>query len=118
MDAMRVLNILVCVGGIAVGQVLLKLAAMNLRNEGGNGIAVGPFFVSWQLPVGVAVLGVSALLWVWVLRSMPLNVAYPFMALAFIFVPLLSYFLLSEPLAWKHLVGTLLIVAGVVIVAR
>jgi drug/metabolite transporter (DMT)-like permease len=117
MNLIRILQILVCVAGISLGQVFMKLAAMNLHNPA-SGIAVGPIYVSWHFPVGIILLGLSTLLWVWILRLMPLNIAYPFMALAFVLVPLLCYFLLSEPLAWKNLYGTVLIVAGVIIVSR
>ena len=66
---------------------------------------------------GLAVLGFSTLLWVWVLRGIPLSIAYPFMALAFIFVPILSYYLLGEPLGWRQVAGGLIIALGVIVVS-
>ena len=53
----------------------------------------------------------------WVLRTLPLSLAYPFMALAFIIVPLLGHFLLHEPIGWRNMIGGLLIAFGVVLVA-
>ena len=43
----------------------------------------------------------------------PLHLAYPFMGLAFLIVPLLAWAFLGEPLTWQTLVGGALILAGV-----
>jgi len=48
---------------------------------------------------------------------LPLNRAYPFFALSFLFVPLLSGFLLGEPTNARYWVGIGLIVAGIWIAA-
>jgi drug/metabolite transporter (DMT)-like permease len=50
---------------------------------------------------------------VWLLKTLPLNVAYPFVGLAFVIVPLLAAFFLDEPLDWRHLAGGALIASGV-----
>jgi drug/metabolite transporter (DMT)-like permease len=81
------------------------------------GVSIAGYVVNLYLVVGVGVLGISTLLWVWVLRSVPLGIAYPFMALAFIIVPALSYFVLGEPFGWKTAGGALLIVAGVALIS-
>ena len=43
----------------------------------------------------------------------PLHIAYPFMGLAFLIVPVLAWALLGEPLTWQTLTGGALILAGV-----
>jgi drug/metabolite transporter (DMT)-like permease len=116
-NTMRLLQVLLSVAGISVGQLLLKLAAVNMSNPRVPGVSVAGYVVNLYLVVGVAVLGVSTLLWVWVLRTVPLGIAYPFMALAFIIVPALSYFVLGEPFGWKTAGGSLLIVAGVALIS-
>ncbi len=73
---------------------------------------------TWQFIAALCIYGAATVLWVWVLRFIPLNVAYPVYALAFIIVPVASYFLLTEPIGLKHLLGGLLIVAGVFVIAR
>ena len=100
---------LVCVAGIAAGQILFKKAAMHLP--------ANPQLVDWLLNgwliAALILYGVTTLLWIWVLRHAPLHLAYPFMALAFIIVPLLSHYFLGEPINIKTFIGGALIVIGV-----
>jgi drug/metabolite transporter (DMT)-like permease len=113
----RLMQILLSVVGISIGQVLLKLAALHIREPGPGQERFGLYLINGYLFAGVTVLGCSTLLWTWILRWVPLNAAYPYMALAFVFVPLICFLLLGEPMSWKQLLGTVLIVAGVVVVS-
>lgn len=113
MNATRLLPILVSVLGISCGQLLLKLAAVHSANESGQPLSL----LNGYMLAGVLVLGLSTLLWTWILRGIPLSTAYPFMALAFVLVPMLGYVLLGESLSPRQLVGTALIVLGVWVVA-
>lgn len=117
MDITRLVQVLLSVFGISLGQMLLKMAALNLKNPNAMGIWVAGYCVNVHLIGGVFLLGMSTMLWIWVLRSLTLSIAYPFMALAFILVPLLAHFLLHEPLGWRNLAGGLLIVIGVTVVS-
>lgn len=117
MDRVRLFQVLLSVIGISIGQLLLKMAAINLSKPGAIGVWIGSYCINLYLVAGVFVLGLSTLLWVWVLRTLPLSMAYPFMALAFLFVPILSHFLIGESLSWKNVAGGLLIACGVVLVS-
>ncbi len=117
MDKWKLAQTLASVLGISMGQLLLKMAAMNLRNPDVLGFWLAGQRINAYLMGGLAVLGLSTLLWVWVLRGIPLSIAYPFMALAFIFVPILSFYLLGEPLGWRQVAGGLIIVLGVIVVS-
>lgn len=105
---------LVSVLAIAGGQLLFKLAAQNAERS-----AAGfPWeFASGYMAAALAVYAAATLLWVWVLKSVPLNIAYPFMGLAFIVVPVFAWMLLGEPLDWRHLAGGLLIIGGIAVVS-
>ena len=75
-----------------------------------------PFMAIGNLIMAVSILvlyGITTLAWVWILRSAPLHLAYPFMGLAFLIVPTLAWMLLGEPLHWRTLAGGALIMAGV-----
>lgn len=97
---------------IAMGQVMFKLAS---QSTGGFSLgslitlAVNPVFV-----VALAVYGVGTIIWIYVLRSVPLTIAYSFMGLTFCFVPLMAHLAFGEPLHLRYLLGTLLIIAGLV----
>ena len=103
-----------CVAGISVGQLLFKRAAMALPAEAR--------FMDWVfngwLIVALGLYALTTVLWVWILRSVPLHLAYPFMGLAFIFVPLIGWYFLGEPLHWQTLVGGGLILIGVTLAAQ
>ncbi|UUZ71775.1 EamA family transporter [Polaromonas sp. P1(28)-8] len=117
MEKFKIVQALMSVVGISLGQLLLKMAAMNLHNPDALGFWLAGLRINAHLISGVAVLGCSTLLWVWVLRGIPLSIAYPFMALAFIFVPVLSFYVLGEPLGWRQAAGGLMIALGVIIVS-
>jgi undecaprenyl phosphate-alpha-L-ara4N flippase subunit ArnE len=62
--------------------------------------------------------GFATLLWVYVLRTVPLSSAYAMFSLAFVVVPVVAHFVLGEPLSVNALVGGAIIVVGVVIAVR
>ncbi len=100
---------LLCVTGIACGQLLFKKAAIAMAAAAGW---QAQLFNGW-LWAALALYGIMTLLWIWILRHAPLHIAYPFMGLAFLVVPVLAWALLGEPLTWHTLVGGTLILAGV-----
>ena len=101
---------LLCVAGISVGQILFKLAArQGSPLEGLTAMVNG-----WML-AALILYGAATLLWVYVLRSTPLAIAYPLFALAFVLVPVLSFFFLNEPLRFSSFAGGALIMLGVVV---
>jgi len=95
---------------MATGQILFKLAALNL--PGGGSWAVQLAFNGY-LWTAMVVYASATALWVALLRQVPLHLAYPFVALSFVFVPVLGHFVLHESLRWQSLAGALVIVIGV-----
>lgn len=100
---------LACVFGISLGQLLFKKAAHQLPP---NAAATDWLLNGW-LFAALVLYAATTLLWVWILRHTPLYLAYPFMGLAFLIVPVLAWTWLGEPLTWQTLVGGALILAGV-----
>lgn len=117
MNVWKLTQILGCVLAISIGQLLMKLAAINLDNPHATGFFLLGVRVNLYFLSGIALMGISTLVWVWILRSTPLSIAYPFMALAFMFVPLLGVFVLDERLDWRQIAGSALIIAGVFVVS-
>lgn len=98
------------------GQLLLKRAAMV-----GAGASGGPFyrpFLSVWFILGVACLGLSSVLWVTVLKKLPLTIAHPITGIVFILVPIMSHALWDEPLPATRLAGIVVVIAGICLVAR
>lgn len=119
MDKAIYIKALLSVLGISIGQIFLKLSAMHVSDENLFGIRLGKYlYINIYLIIGLTVLGSATLLWIWILRAVPLSIAYPFMALAFVLVPAFSYFIFDEVISWTQVLGFLLIAAGVVVASH
>lgn len=97
---------------IAVGQVMFKMTGAKLA--GAKAISVqaalfSPLFIS-----ALALYGGATLVWVYVLKTVPLSYAYSFMALTFVFVPVLAHFWLGETVSPRYMIAVALIVLGLV----
>lgn len=99
---------------LASGQILFKMAAEAARAEGGS------FFVALlfepKFILAVALYGLLTLLWTWILSQVPLSRAYPLVALAFVVTPVLGSLLLGERLSGTVMLGTGLVLAGLMVV--
>lgn len=101
---------------ISAGQVLFKLAGGRIDGREASGITgllytlFDPFLLS-----AFAIYGSATILWVYVLRSIPLSQAYPFMALSFVLVPLASYLFFGETLGLRYWIGAGLLLSGMVV---
>lgn len=103
-----------CVLGLAAGQVLFKVSAGALA-------ASGSFFSARALVPLISAMclyGITSIAWVWILRNIELGRVYPLMALAFVFVPLGSFLFLNERFGPQYYVGVLIIMLGIVITVR
>ena len=79
---------IVCVMMISAGQLLFRQTSLAIERRG-----------AW--------------LWIHLLRTTPLSVAYPFMGLSFVFVPLLGMLVFQESISLNQALGAGLILAGV-----
>ena len=98
---------------IAGGQILFKQAGARLQASGAPfvSLAADPRFVA-----AVAIYGAATLLWVQVLRSVPLTYAYSFMALTYVMVPLMAVFWLGETLTLRYALGAALVAIGLIVI--
>ncbi len=114
--------ILVSVGLAALAQVTLKVGvnrvagdgvALKLSGDSLRSLAGSP--VIWG---GLALFGVSAVVWLLVLSRAALSFAYPFASLSYVLILILGHFVLHEEITTMRLGGVALIVAGIVMVAQ
>jgi drug/metabolite transporter (DMT)-like permease len=116
---MTVANLLQLVGFAALlslGQLLFKRAALTVADRHALQ-AVLELALSPTLWAALALYGLATVLWVLILRTTPLSLAYPFAALGFVILPFLSWLFFGERLEWTLIAGTLLIVCGILLVA-
>ncbi len=98
------------------GQLCLKAGVSG----GGINMLSLEFFKLFLRPLiigGFLAYGISSLAWLMVLSRTELSYAYPMVALAYVFVFILSWLLFKEQITWPRIVGMALICAGVVMVA-
>lgn len=119
---MLIAMILVSVGLAAVAQLTLKHGMNQVRARSGmvelslgslKAVAVTPYV--WA---GLALFGVSALLWLAVLSRASLSFAYPFAALTYVLILLFDHFVLDEPVSALRWGGVAFIVAGIFLISR
>jgi len=105
----------------AVSQILIKTGATQLAQHvahpGLLQAAEGMFTNPW-LFAGYALYGVSAVLMVLALRDGELSMLYPVIALTYVWVSVLSFFIFRESLSAMKLSGIGLIVVGVAVLGR
>ena len=103
-----------CVVGLAIGQILFKFSATSL-SETGSFFALktaAPLFAAMML------YAMTSIAWVWVLQKVELGQVYPLMALAFVLVPLGSHIIFGERFQIQYFLGVALIVIGIVVAVK
>ena len=104
--------ILMSVASGVAGQTFLKL---GLTRAGGDGSSdtlfslIGLILRSPMVIGGLVLYGLGALAWIAVLRRMDLSYAYPFLALNFVLIALVSWLVLGEtiqPMRWVGIGAT------------
>ena len=114
MNFLNFLLLIACVSLLSIGQLLFKLAADSFPSifsfDSLLSFALNKYLIS-----ALIIYSFATFLWVWALSKMALSFAYPFMALAFIIVPILSFFVFDEPLTISSLIGGCVIIIGLTI---
>ena len=109
MNFTTILLTLSCVIGIAIGQILFKQAALAISTP----VTLHSMLANIWIWLSLSLYGATTLLWIWVLRQTPLHLAYPFMGLAFLLVPVFARIFLNEPLSLQTIGGGILIMLGI-----
>ncbi|WP_068783911.1 EamA family transporter [Paenibacillus phocaensis] len=112
----KTLSYLLLLGNILLlvtGQVLFKI---GLSRSGGLHwvkLATSPAVIG-----GIVLYVLATLLWFAVLSRLPLSVAYPLQALAYVLALIPAYFLFHETITLTKLAGVAVILLGVVLLAK
>ncbi|CAA9893012.1 4-amino-4-deoxy-L-arabinose-phospho-UDP flippase [Candidatus Methylobacter favarea] len=104
----------ICVIGLAIGQILFKVSATSLAQT-------GSFFAlktAATLLAAMTLYAITTIAWVWVLQKVELGRVYPLMALAFVLVPLGSHLIFGERFHLQYFVGVALIMIGIVVTVK
>lgn len=97
---------------LAGGQVFLKLALAHMKPFECSWAFWGCLLTNWQLALcGILFLGAS-LLWMFMLKTFPLSVAYPLGSLSYVFGILAAILIFHEDVSMAKWIGVGLIMAG------
>ncbi|WP_286673684.1 MULTISPECIES: 4-amino-4-deoxy-L-arabinose-phosphoundecaprenol flippase subunit ArnE [Symbiopectobacterium] len=76
--------------------------------------AVHPAYAARWLRVAL-LLALALLLWLVVLQQLPVGIAYPMLSLNLVWITLAARWIWQEPIGWRHSLGILFIISGVVL---
>ncbi|RCJ22116.1 multidrug resistance protein [Nostoc sp. ATCC 43529] len=118
MDIINWLNLMLVVLFGTVANVSLKygLYITNSNKEGSASIRnliFSPYFAIWFICYGF-----MTLLWLYVLRTVPLSQAFPVLGLMYALIPIASYYLLKEKVVLSQWLGISIIITGVILVVH
>ncbi|MFA5406114.1 MAG: EamA family transporter [Candidatus Nanoarchaeia archaeon] len=114
-QATLLLYILLSVSLNSIGQVVWRKGAGGALKK----ISIKNIIKMLMKPLvimGLCIYVLSALLWIMVLSNTEVSYAFPFIALGYVIVAIMSKFLLKEEIKPMRILGIIIIVSGVIIV--
>ena len=106
----------------AVGQVILKVGVEKVDLAGLTesvsvvSAALTALLNPW-VALGLVTYGSAAVVWLFVLSRADVSFAYPFLGLAFVMTTALGVVFLGEHVSALRMIGTALVIGGLVLVA-
>ena len=114
--------ILISVSLSVVAQILLKHGMSNSSVQtalNADILTAGlTIFTNISVVAGLAAYVSSAGIWLLVLSKIDVSKAYPFVGIGFIGTMMFAYWFLNEPLTLTKVIGTLLVLAGVLLISQ
>jgi drug/metabolite transporter (DMT)-like permease len=114
--------ILMSVALAATAQLTLKHGMNQVTEASGTatltGSSVRAIITNLSVLGGLAIFGLSAVVWLLVLSRASLSFAYPFASLTYVLILLADRFVLHEEIPFLRWVGVAAIVTGIVLVAQ
>lgn len=98
---------------IALVSLLSCIAQLCQKQAANLGRRRGNIHLTGWIALSLLLLGLAMLLWLWVLRLVPVSVAYPILSINFVLVAIAARVIWQESYTLRQWLGTLAIVAGV-----
>jgi len=102
----------------AVGQSLLKHSVNTVPPGSTLPLALRHFLTAWHFYAGGVVVTLGFGAWLYALSRADLSYATPFLSFGFVTTMVASWLFLHEPVTVGRALGTLIIVAGMLLVGR
>jgi multidrug transporter EmrE-like cation transporter len=102
-----------------VAQILLKQGMTNFSQDSENWWAISySIFTNSFIILGLTCYGLSMVVWLYVLSKVDVSRAYPFVGLGFIGTMLFAHYFLGEVVTLTKIMGTMLVVFGIILLAK
>ncbi len=119
MTILTIFFILLSVSFSVIAQILLKHGMSTMPSD-----LTGWYSISYHvltnffIILGLASYGMSMVVWLYVLSKVDVSRAYPFVGLGFIGTMVFAHYFLNEAITLPKIIGTLLVILGVILLAR
>jgi len=111
---MQIVSLVLYAAGMSFGQVLFKASALRVKEDGSIfALLWSPHFIS-----AIILYVILTVVWVYILTGIQLSVAYPFVALSFVFTPLVAYLVFGDTVSGSYIIGVALIIVGLIVLVR
>ena len=103
---------------LSFGQLTLKLALERMPSFSWTSTFWVDLLTNWWFMLCGILFGGASLLWMYILKHFPLNMAYPMASMSYIFALIFAIVFLHETVSWNRWVGVGMIMIGCVFVAK
>jgi len=111
------LLLLVAISLGAAGQIMLKAGLLQLPAQAPVATILASVFTNRYVFLGFTCYGLSALIYLIVIKRLPLSYAYPMIALNYVVIVILSWRVFGEAIPPLRIAAVCVILAGVVLLA-
>jgi multidrug transporter EmrE-like cation transporter len=104
---------------VTASELFLKLGARDTASlaQGWSWIGLSGLLSAWTW-LGIVFMILSLVSWLYVLRQVPLSVAFPLSNVVHVLVPLSCWMFLGESISTRRWCGIALVLLGLIIVAK
>lgn len=100
------------------GQVMLKLSFMRMPAFSWSRSFWLSLLGNWQFALCGLLFGAASLLWMYIIKTFPLSMAYPMSSLSYVMAMVAAVVFLHEEVSMTHWLGVSLIVLGCILIAK
>lgn len=71
---------------------------------------------NYKLAIGLGLYGVATIIYLFAVKIGDFRIIYPILAFSYIWVFILSYYLLHQPITIYHIIGSMVVIVGVAVI--
>jgi len=101
---------------MSIGQLFFKQSAVFVNNNSNLNLITRYLLNPWFYGA-IFFFGISTLLWVYILTTMKISIAYPILSISYILIAIGAFYFFGEKLSLINIAGIFLIMCGVSLVS-